>query len=219
MARYGVGLEAVGDLAEQIVDLRLAPCAADTRGGAGDQLRRVHQLAGQQGDQPELHRRGITARAGDQPGVGYRRPVHFRQPVDRLGQAIGAGVGLTVPARPQRRIPQAVVGRQVDHPGAGCQQLGDRVHGDIVRGGEIHHVAGCQLRHFRFGKGKVVVPAQVGEKLIHAAPALGAGCDRHHLRLFMRSQQTQQLDTGVAGAADNANFYHVSFQVLSDHQP
>ena len=52
-----------------------------------------------------------------------------------------------------------------------------------------------------------------GEKLVHPAPALGPGCYRDHLRLFMCSQQTQQFDTGITRAADNANFSHFRFQI------
>ena len=121
-----------------------------------------------------------------------------------------------VPGGPQCRVADSVIGRQVNHPRAGGQQLRHHVHRHIVRRGEKHHIAGGQCLHIGLGKRQLVVTAQIGEQIVHPPATLRARGDRHHLRFFVQRQQPQQFHPGVTGPAYNSYLNHDAIQTRTE---
>ncbi|MNF87793.1 hypothetical protein D3C84_702690 [compost metagenome] len=118
-------------------------------------------------------------------------------------------MGLAIPLAPLFGVLQAEVGGQVDHLGAGRQQLAGQGMGDAMRSGEEHHVASPQGRDIRDAEDQLgVVAAQVRVHLVDAQARLGARSDDCNLRLWVLRQQAQQLHTGVTRAADDTDLDH-----------
>ncbi len=116
---------------------------------------------------------------------------------------------LAVPLGPFLRILQTEVGRQIDHPGSGCQQLCSQPVGHTMGGREEHHVASAERGRVRHAKGEpVIVAAQVGIHIRHLDAVFRARGDHDHFGLRMLRQQTQQLDSGITCAADDADLDH-----------
>lgn len=68
--------------------------------------------------------RCVAAWVGDQVGLRDGVAKEFGQAVDRLAEPRWVDMGLAVPVVVGGGIIKAVVGTQIDHPGAGCQQVG-----------------------------------------------------------------------------------------------
>ena len=81
-------------------------------------------------------------------------------------------------------------------------------HRDAVRRREEHDVAVGEIGLRGIGEREVVAAAQAGEHVGDRGARLAARGDRAHVRLRMRAEQAQQLDAGVAGAADDADLQH-----------
>ncbi|MNG09117.1 hypothetical protein D3C84_925190 [compost metagenome] len=119
-------------------------------------------------------------------------------------------MGLAVPLGPLLGVLQTEVGREVDHPGAGVQQLAGQGMGDSMGRGEEDRVAGAQGFHVWHAEGEVVVmAAQVRIHVSDLHPGFGSRGDHRDLHLRMLSQQTQQFDTGIARAADDSDLDHL----------
>ncbi len=132
-------------------------------------------------------------------------------------------MGLVVPARPQFRVANTEIRRQVDHPGTQRQQLRHGIHGHIVRCGEKNNIAPGQLIVIGPGKTQIHVTAQAGVELIDRHPFLSAGGDRHQLHFGVMRQQPQQFHARIPRAAYNTDFNHIGSRYLiyclSAYQP
>ena len=202
---HPVRLQAVGGFGVQRADLCLPSRAGDARLAVGDQVQRIDQPRGQQRLVAQLYRGRVAAGQPDDARAADRLAVDLGQAVDRLFEQPGAGVRHLVPAFELGRVSQAEVGREVDQPHTGFKQRGRRIHRDPVRGGEEHHVAVGQPGRRGIRERDADPTAQAGEHLGHRHAGFLARGDRLQVGIRMRGQQAQQLDAGVAGAADDAD--------------
>ena len=203
-----VGLETFATLPHQCPHHGFAASPAHPRLGVGDQRIRVQQSRLDQRQETQSHRRGVTTGIGHDPGLPNRLPIEFRETVDRLCQQLGTSVRRAVPLRPDFRIGEPKIGRQVDHPGAGRHQVRHHLHGGTVRGGEKHHIARRQGVTIGFGKSEFERSPQIGEEIRYRPARFGAGGDHGDLHRRMRRQQTQQLHPGITGPTNDANLNH-----------
>ena len=101
------------------------------------------------------------------------------------------------------------VGGEVDDLHARRDELARLRHRHAVRRGEEHDVAAREVGLAGVGeRERVVRAAQAREHVGDARAGILARRDRAHVGLRMRGEQPQQLDAGVAGAADDADLDH-----------
>ena len=113
-----------------------------------------------------------------------------------------------VPAFKLRSVFQTKVGRQVDDPDAGVDELPRLRHGNAMRSREKNHVAGSQIRFGRIAEAKFsdgALATQAWEHGIDRGARFRARSDDADVRVRMHREQPQQLHAGVAGAAHDAH--------------
>ena len=203
--------EVVGGFAEHQSELCLAARAGDAGFGIRDQMRRIDDARFHHWQKAELDRRRVAARVADDARLADRVPVHLREPVDRLGEEVGAGMRHLVPLLELRRILEPEIGGKVDDLRAALRELARLGHRDAVRRGEEDDFATLQVGLRRVAVlelGELRQAAQAGEHLGDRRPRLLAGGDRAQLRLRMHGEQAQQLDACIPGPADDADPDH-----------
>ncbi len=116
---------------------------------------------------------------------------------------------LAVPFGPLIRILQAKIRGQVDNTSACLQQLSCQRMCDTMGGGEENHITGAECCGIRDTESQlVIVTSEVRIHIRHLDPVFGAGGDHGYFRLGVLGQQTQQLDSGVACAANDSDLDH-----------
>ena len=207
-----VGLHAFAGLTEQRADTGAAPGATDARLAVGNQRGRIGQPLLQQRQETQLSGGRVATGHGNQARLLDRLAVDLRQAVDGLRQQFRRAMRLAVPLGPFFGILQAEVGGQIDHLGASGQQLTGQGMRHAMRSGKEHHVAAAEGRHVRHAESQaVVVAAQIGVHVGDLDALFRTRGDHRHFRLRVLRQQTQQLHTGVARAADDTDLDHAAF--------
>ena len=120
-----------------------------------------------------------------------------------------------VPFLPLGQILEAKIGRQVDDPHAGFQQPRRLFHRYAVRRGEKHHVAALRSAVAGSENRSIDVAPQAGKHPQPAMPASLREVIADNLRAGMLRQDPQQLDSGVPGAADDADLDHLFLYSIS----
>jgi len=160
----------------------------------------LHKGGGSQNDA-----RRVTPRVGHQAGLPDLGAIEFGQPVDGFGEEFGGPVRL-IPGAVDLSIPEAVVGAEIDHFDPTVEQLGNNLHGSLVRqGGEDQVGIGCQ--NLRIGRRKDE-PTMAPERRIDGLQALArllAGCDGGQFDLRMMAQDADQFKTRIAGRPRNGH--------------
>jgi hypothetical protein len=80
------------------------------------------------------------------------------------------------------------------------------LHGDAIGRGEEYGITGSQIGLGRIGENQIYIAAQTGEQIADRLSCFAARGDAAQFCLRMHGQQAQQLDPGVAGAANDTNF-------------
>jgi len=106
------------------------------------------------------------------------------------------------------RIAQPEVGGEIDDARTGGEKLARLRHRDAVRSREEHDAAALKIRLRGLGEREIVVAAQAREHLRDAGAGIVARRDRDDLGVRVLREQPQQLDAGITGAADDADFDH-----------
>ena len=200
--------EIVGRLAEHQRQLGLAPRAAHARFRVGDEVIEIDGFGFDERQEAELDGGRVAARVAYDAGGLDRCAVHLGQTVDRLRGELGRGVVELVPLLPLGEIAQAEIRGEIDdlHPSA--DQPPGIGHRDAVRRSEENDVAPLEIRFPRFDEGEIHAASQRGKHVGDASARLRARGDRRDFDLRMLRQKPQQLDTGVAGAADDSDLDH-----------
>ncbi len=113
-----------------------------------------------------------------------------------------------VPLLEHCRVLQAEVRREIDDLHAGAGEFARLSHGDAVRRGEEHDVAGMQIGCSGVAEGKPIPAAQARKHVGDLGAGLLARGDGAHVGFRMLRQEAKQLDAGVACAADDADLDH-----------
>ncbi|EXI72163.1 MAG: hypothetical protein AW07_03308 [Candidatus Accumulibacter sp. SK-11] len=208
VTRNRVGLEVVRRLREKGCHLGLAPGARNPRLGIRDEMVGVDQSAFDKRHEAELDGGRIAARVGYQARIADRRPVHFRQSVNRLADPLRARVLHPVPAAPVGDVADAIIGREIDDAHASVEQRRRLLHRHSVRGGEEDEVAAVEVGAGWILETKAYSPAQVGEHLRDLGAGIAARRDAGNLDFRVPRQQAQQFDAGITGATDDADSDH-----------
>ncbi|GBH14720.1 hypothetical protein KPSA3_00614 [Pseudomonas syringae pv. actinidiae] len=209
MAFYGIGLEAFVGLRIQRTNAQTTPGTADAGFAVGNQASVIGNACFKQWQETQLGSRWVAARHSNEPRVLDLLAIDFRQPVNRILQQFRRPMRLAVPLGPLDRVLQTEVGRQVNHFGAGCEQLTRQSMSNTMRRSEEHHVTGTQGFHVRHAECQaVVMTSQVRVHVGDWKTGLRARGDNHDFCLRMLCQQTQQLDPGVTRAADDTDLDH-----------
>ncbi|KAF1056633.1 MAG: hypothetical protein GAK44_00144 [Pseudomonas delhiensis] len=205
-----IGHHALAGLTEQRTDLGAPSRAANTGLAVGNQARGIGQSGLQQRNQPQLSGRRVATGHSDQACRTNLLAIDLRQSVHRLGQQFRRAMRLAVPLGPLFSILQTEVGRQVDDPSPGGQQLARQSVSHTVRRREEHHVTSAQLLNIRNTEDQaVVVTSQVRVHVGHLHTLLGAGSDHFHTRLGVLREQAQQFDTRVPRATYDTDLDHL----------
>jgi hypothetical protein len=206
---HAIGLEVVRGFGEQQADLRLAPGARRARLAIRDQVLAVDHARFEERDEAQLDRRRIAPRVADDARLADLVAMELRQPVHRFLEQVGARVLQLVPLLEQRDVADPEVGREVDHLHVGVHQLARLRHRHAVRCREEDDIAGFEIRRVGCGERELVVlAAQAREHVDHPRTRFAARRDRAYVGLGMRCQDSEELDPGVAGAADDADLDH-----------
>ena len=210
MTGHAISLEVVGGLGEMRVQLGLAPGAGHARFGVGDQMFNIHQPLFHQRQESELHGGRVATGVGNEPRRFDLRAVHFRQTIHRLGEQLRAGVRHAIPFFPHGRILEAKIGGQVDKLHARREQRARMGHGNAIRRGREHHVAGRQRLGVRLAEGERHPAPQAGEHFSYRLTRLTARGNDLKFNVRVLGEQPQQLHAGVTGTADDADFDHLN---------
>src|SRR6478752_10895149 len=105
---------------------RSASCTGNTRLSVDDNGVRLDEILREERRQLKNGRRRVTARRGDQFGLGDLFTMKFGQSIDRLLEQIGMSVRRLVPALVGSRIFEAIVSAQIDDELSSAHARGDR---------------------------------------------------------------------------------------------
>lgn len=113
-----------------------------------------------------------------------------------------------VPALELGGVFQTKVCRQVNDARTSRQQLGRLRHGHAMRRRKEHHIATSEWGLRGFTEGKRNASAQRRKHVGHRHAVFLARGDGVQFNLRMLRKQSQQLHTGIAGAANDPNLDH-----------
>ena len=119
-------------------------------------------------------------------------------------EELGRGVRRTVPALVYRRVIQTIVCRKIHDRHICGKQLGHDGERRGVRHGEKHNIAGSKRRVVMRREHEI---AHARKRGVHACQRLaGIGVRRDYLELeiWMRQEQADELDPGIAGRPYNS---------------
>ena len=168
---HAIGLEIIGRLREQDIQLRLASGAGNPGLCIGDEMIRIHDAGFQQRQKAKLDAGRITAGIRHQPRLADVLPVYLRQAIHGLGDEFGTRVLHAVPLLPQRHVLDAEICGQVNDANAGIEQAPRPPHRHAVGGGEEHYIAPGERRILGIGEFQGNTPPQAGNMSATAVPA------------------------------------------------
>ena len=198
MGQQPVGREVLVDGSEVQRLLEAAAGTRHARGGVDDDARRLDEAGPHQGGQGQPGRRGVTTGRGDERRAGQAFAEELGQPVDRVGQQLGCGVLLAVPAGIERGVVQPEVGRQVHDQADPRPELRDDPLGLPVGQAAEHQVETIEAgRIVPLVDQAGIGGGQRGRVRADRLAGVGVGRGHRHLELRVPGQQAQQLRPGV----------------------
>ena len=176
-----------------------------------DRARRIDEAGTRERQEREDRRRRIAAGSGDELRRADLVAVQLGDPVHGGAEQLGVGMVDLVPGSVDRCIAQPVVGRQIDDQRSARPELREPVRAvrqrqeqDVAPG---HVLVADELERRAFPEVRVRGRDRLpGERL-------AARDDLPHLG--MPAEQPQQLATGVATGADDADLHQVRFATPS----
>ena len=141
MIEHRVDGEIIGDLAEAGFETGLAPGTAHPGLGVADDAGgSISHAGGDQGLNGEIRGGGVTAGVSYQACASDALAAELGKSVDGLGEQLGRGVLVLVPARIGGGVAKAEGAAEIDDFGAGVEHGGREFHGNFRRRGEEHDV-------------------------------------------------------------------------------
>lgn len=210
MRADSVGREVFIALGEMEVGLGFATGPADAADAIDDQAVWGDRAGANQRGESEDGRGRVTAWIGDEGGHADFVAIDFGQAIDGGVEAIGIGMGKTVPLGVLGRVVESVIRAEVDDFLAQRQKLSDG-----GRAGAMRQAAEDAIGAFGNLSGREIFESEIetsGKGRVDVANVLGIGLTRGEggdLSFGMAQQELDQLESGVTRSAEDGHAYHV----------
>ncbi len=200
---HRIGGEVVGDLAKAGLQRGLAAGAAHAGlGVADDSGGSVGDAACDQGLDGEIRGRGVAARIRDQASGANALAAELRKTVDGLGEELGRGVFLLIPARIRGGVGKAEGAAEIDDLGAGVEHGRREFHGNLGRSGEEDNGQVFGANGIRCGRGAARLGIVDGRGAVALILAM---FEEDGLGVGVGGEEAEELGAAVAVEADDAD--------------
>ena len=179
----------------------VAPLAAADLDFADHAATQIDQIVGKERPDRQVGGGRVAADTADIVGVGQFTPMEFGQPIDKLGQPRGIGVGLAIPTDIIFRVAQAEIGAQINDAPGQAGKVVDPLHRAAVGQAKKEQIAAFEI--VSADKLQLGAPAQIGVSEMDERTGVPFACDLFDNNMGVVEQQPQQLATDIAGCADN----------------